>query len=71
MAGKPAEPPHPRQRPLGAEPRAADGSGALPADDRELERTGPIAFARHVKDDGRALILYFDERRAADPPRQT
>ncbi|MGD0452489.1 MAG: hypothetical protein ABSB69_02730 [Solirubrobacteraceae bacterium] len=24
----------------------------------QSERTGPVAIARHVKDDGRALIIY-------------
>jgi hypothetical protein len=28
----------------------------------ELERCGPVAIARHVKDDGRALILYTHTR---------
>jgi hypothetical protein len=58
MAGKPAEPPHPGQRPAGAEPLAAG----------ELEHTGPVIFRRYVKDDGRALILYCEQRRAEDPP---
>jgi hypothetical protein len=66
MAGKPAEPPHPGHRPVAAEPPATGVSG----DRRELEQTGPVAIERHVKDDGRALILYFDERRAEDPPRR-
>jgi hypothetical protein len=66
MAGKPAEPLHPGQRPAGAEPLAADGRGGRPAGERE--HTGPVALERYVKDDGRALILYFDERRAEDPP---
>jgi hypothetical protein len=29
------------------------------------ERVGPVAIARHVKDDGRALILYTRD----EPPR--
>jgi hypothetical protein len=70
MAGKPAEPPHRDHRPVGAEPLATgvseDRLGR--ADERELEHTGPIAIERYVKDDGRALILYF-ERRATAPPR--
>ncbi len=37
----------------------------------EREHTGPVAIARYVKDDGRALILYVDERRTADPPPRT
>ncbi len=44
---------------------SADG-GRL--EERELEHTGPVAIERYVKDDGRALILYSDERRAEDPP---
>jgi hypothetical protein len=63
MAGKPAEPPHP-DRPAGSEPLAAGASG----DGRELEHTGPIAIERHVKDDGRSLILYSDERCDEDAP---
>jgi hypothetical protein len=64
MAGKPAEPPHPGDRSPGSEPRAAGGSGER----RELEHTGPIAIERYVKDDGRALILYSDERCDEDAP---
>ena len=70
MAGKPAEPLHPGQRPLGAEPLAPGASDGRPARERELEHTGPVAFKRYVKDDGRALILYFDERRSEDAPRR-
>jgi hypothetical protein len=67
MAGKPAEPPHPGHRAAGEEPLSS-GEGASQRERyRELERTGPVAIARHVKDDGRALILYFDERRTEDP----
>jgi hypothetical protein len=67
MAGKPAEPPHPGQRGAGEAPLATSAaSGRL--DERELEHTGPVAIERHVKDDGRALILYSDQRRAEDPP---
>ncbi|HTA31904.1 MAG TPA: hypothetical protein VK721_00625 [Solirubrobacteraceae bacterium] len=71
MAGKPAEPPHPGHRPVGAEPLATGVSEDRHrrTDERELEHTGPIAIERYVKDDGRALILYFDERRAPAPPR--
>jgi hypothetical protein len=36
----------------------------------ELEHTGPVTFKRYVKDDGRALILYCEQRRAEDPPRE-
>ena len=52
MAQNPAEPPPPEQRSeTGAQTDAP-------------ERIGPIAIARHVKDDGRALILYTLD----DPP---
>ena len=68
MAGKPAEPPHPGQRPPGAEPPR--GAGRRAASERELEHTGPLAIERYVKDDGRALILYSDERRDEDAPRR-
>jgi hypothetical protein len=42
MSGKPAQPPSLEQR----EPEQQD------------ERIGPLTLARHVKDDGRALIVY-------------
>jgi hypothetical protein len=29
----------------------------------EPERIGPLAVERHIKDDGRALILYTHDRR--------
>ncbi len=51
MADKPAHEPQPGPEPL-LEPRP--------------ERIGPLAIARHVKDDGRALIIYTEERRAPD-----
>ena len=66
MAGKPAEPPQPGHRAIGAQELATGAS----VERRALEHTGPIAIERYVKDDGRALILYFDERTAADPPRR-
>jgi len=68
MAGKPAEPIPPGQRAAGTEPLAVGGGSGGPADERE--HSGPVAIERYVKDDGRALILYFDERRTEDPPRQ-
>lgn len=70
MVGKPAEPPQPGQRPAGGEAPATGGTGAPRprTDGREREHTGPVAIERFVKDDGRALILYCDERRAEDPP---
>jgi hypothetical protein len=68
MAGKPGEPPHPGQRPAGEELLARSASSERRGRAGELEHTGPIAIERYVKDDGRALILYSDERRAEDPP---
>jgi hypothetical protein len=51
MARDPAAPP-PSDRPgQGAGPYA--GEQAQPA-----ERYGPLALARHLKDDGRALLLF-------------
>ncbi len=62
MAGTPAEPP------LSGDPSASprEHHGELTAFG---EREGPVAVERHVKDDGRSLILYWDVRRAEDPPR--
>jgi hypothetical protein len=34
------------------------GEGPPPAEPQPAEHYGPIAIARHVKDDGRALLLY-------------
>jgi hypothetical protein len=70
MAPKPVEPPHRGEGPVGAEPvgTAANSGPRGGADAREREHTGPVAIERFVKDDGRALILYFDERRVEDPP---
>jgi hypothetical protein len=59
MAGNPAEPP-PSDRPSeldGLAEAHARGGERGPQD----ERVGPVAIARHVKDDGRALILYTRE----------
>jgi hypothetical protein len=45
----------------------------LPSDERSQapeERLGPIAIERHVKDDGRALILYTEAQRTEQEPRQ-
>jgi hypothetical protein len=50
MAGNPAE---------GRE-HGPDGEHE-PAAEPELERIGPVVIARHVKDDGRALILYSEQ----------
>jgi hypothetical protein len=49
MAQNPTEPAPPEQ------PSQSEEQTDAP------ERTGPIAIARHVKDDGRALILYTRE----------
>jgi hypothetical protein len=50
MVGKPREPD-------ASEPAAsADRGAACPA--RPEERCGVVQVARHVKDDGRALLLY-------------
>ena len=49
MAGKPAE--HPPE-------------GDRSAIGQQSEREGPLAVSRSQKADGRALILYRDERRA-------
>jgi len=46
----------PRERPRPGEPR--------PGEPQPGERYGPIAIARHVKEDGRALLLYT---RPAEP----
>jgi hypothetical protein len=53
MAGKPREGP--------TEEQAADDSREPP---EALERIGPLVIERHVKEDGRALILYTHDRRA-------
>ncbi|HEY4917584.1 MAG TPA: hypothetical protein VIH92_11765 [Solirubrobacteraceae bacterium] len=53
MAGKPGERP--------TEEQTADALLERPG---EPERIGPLVLERHVKDDGRALILYTHDRRA-------
>ena len=50
MGAKPSETPRSSGRPH-ANPRTEQG-------ERQEERRGTVAIARHVKDDGRALILY-------------
>ena len=51
MAREPAAPP-PSDRPeQGASPGAGEQAQAA-------ERYGPLALARHLKDDGRALLLF-------------
>jgi hypothetical protein len=52
MVGKPRESP--------TEEQVADGSREPQG---ALERIGPLVVERHVKDDGRALILYKHDRR--------
>jgi len=58
MVGQPAEPPPPGQ------PSQSDPQIDAREPSRLGERSGPVAIARHVKDDGRALILYTLD----DPP---
>jgi hypothetical protein len=67
MSGKPDEPSPPPPRPdlgtadeLRRSSQAADPGTAdeLRRSSQAGERIGPLAIARHVKDDGRALILY-------------
>ncbi len=53
MAGKP-----------GGGPTEEQLGEASPERPGEPERTGPLTVERHVKDDGRALILYTHDRRA-------
>ncbi|MGO9763369.1 MAG: hypothetical protein ACLP1Q_19120 [Solirubrobacteraceae bacterium] len=60
MAGKPAEPPPESDR-SEAGPRKREGER-----EPQEERVGPVTIARHVKDDGRALIIYTRDTR---PPR--
>jgi hypothetical protein len=60
MAGKPAEP---EPEPAGEQPEIEPAPhGSREPDD---ERIGPVAIARYVKDDGRALIVYTREPRAS------
>jgi hypothetical protein len=54
MVGKPAD-----ELPSGRPADIGDQGGAHdPRGEQQSERTGPVTIARHVKDDGRALILY-------------
>jgi hypothetical protein len=56
MAEKPAEPPVLGHRSeIGQQTGPREQRGERESRD---ERTGPVAITRHVKDDGRALILY-------------
>jgi len=58
MAGKPAEPPPPELPPEGDTQIDAPEHFRPGERSRPDELCGPVAIARHVKDDGRALILY-------------
>jgi hypothetical protein len=68
MSGKPAEPPSPppslpdpgtADEPSRSSHAADPGTADEPSRSSQAgERFGPLAIARHVKDDGRALILY-------------
>jgi hypothetical protein len=51
MPEKPVEP-------SGSERPGDDAPAADGADAERTERLGPLTVARHVKDDGRALILF-------------
>jgi hypothetical protein len=56
MAGETPEPPPVGQEPDDEHRSAPHERSTEPA--REGEHVGPVAIARHVKSDGRALILY-------------
>ncbi len=56
MVGKPAEPPPAGRSEIGW--REEEGGH-----EQRGERVGSVAIARHVKDDGRALILYTHRER--------
>jgi len=58
MAGEPAEPP------ASGDPTEIGQRTRQDERTDQHERTGPVAIARHVKDDGRALILYTRDTRA-------
>ncbi|HEV3035053.1 MAG TPA: hypothetical protein VGX72_09710 [Solirubrobacteraceae bacterium] len=45
-------------------PEAGPDPERRPGYEADLGRIGPLAIARHVKDDGRALILYSEQPRA-------
>jgi len=63
MAGSPAEA-DPSERPVTGErgqqsgPPAEGIEPALCGQPAQGERQGPVVIARHLKDDGRALLLY-------------
>jgi len=59
MAARSAEPPS-----SGGSDNPPSGSGGGHA--QPHEHVGPLTIERHVKDDGRALILYAHEQRDGD-----
>jgi hypothetical protein len=59
MAGKPAEPRRGEHLQTGARVEADTHRGV-----QESERMGPLRIERRAKDDGRALILYSEDRAA-------
>ncbi len=61
MTPEPQVPPPPRGSPPGSGTQADAASpqeGSPPGEPQPSERYGPIAIARHLKGDGRALLLY-------------
>jgi hypothetical protein len=58
MAGKPAEPRRAERTQAGADEADMRAGG------QEPERAGPLRIERRNKDDGRALILYSEDRAA-------
>lgn len=63
MAGKPAEPP-PSDRRSGTDEQADDERARGGEPEPRDEHSGPVAVARHAKEDGRALILYTRDESA-------
>ncbi len=57
MTPEPAPPPSQESEPGGGS-ESGSGERSQPGDPPPEERYGPVAVARHVKDDGRALLLY-------------
>jgi hypothetical protein len=61
-----AEPPDSGERSLGGNPADTGERADMRESESEHggrgEHAGPLAIARHVKDDGRALILYSDDQ---------
>jgi hypothetical protein len=66
MAGMSAEPPDSGDRSVGGNPadtgERADARASESEHGGRGEHAGPLAIARYVKDDGRALILYSHEQ---------